>query len=391
MPIGEVFEMQSRVGAADNISGGSKASFEEELERALVAAEGRFLSKALGWIWTAVRNLKWPIIIIALVLILTMQPTAHYRDDLLTIARGVSDLADIIAKAQEVVPSAANRSHLFQSVVERSRPPLRIEPGCLVGSNDPCGLWPDTTASNGSTLERAMIFASLLKEFTADLAVVATTNNSEELFRNVKTLQDIIVRILSTGIAAPASSRSGFSNFIDTSELSILTSVPHIGRCFSDIFKLCSYEGINAAVIAVGPQIHSLSQALVAVFESIEQRLYLYNYDKMRLIFDTETEISQETYLKKELNLLAIIDSLHALRNHPISGAAQLFVRTYDEFDRTLQSGSGGRLDLEASDFQQIAQGARAAFEKYAGFQQLGFFDRVPSGVPSDFNKQPVP
>jgi hypothetical protein len=114
-----------------------------------------------------------------------------------------------------------------------------------------------------------------------------------------------------------------------------------------------------------------LSQALATVFEYIEQQLYLYNYSKMELIVRDETEISREAYLKKGLNLLAIIDSLHALRNHPISGAGQLFVRTYDELDRTLQSGSDGRLDLEASDFQQIAQGARAAFEKYAGFQQL--------------------
>jgi hypothetical protein len=88
---------------------------------------------------------------------------------------------------------------------------------------------------------------------------------------------------------------------------------------------------------------------------------------------------------------LAIIDSLHALRNHPISRAGQLFVRIYDELDRNLQSGSDGRLDLVASDFQQIAQGARAAFEKYASFQQLGFFSTAPSGAPSDFNKQPVP
>jgi hypothetical protein len=37
----------------------AKLSFEEELERALVTGEGRFLSKALGWIWAAVKNLKW--------------------------------------------------------------------------------------------------------------------------------------------------------------------------------------------------------------------------------------------------------------------------------------------------------------------------------------------
>jgi hypothetical protein len=341
-------------------------SVEEELEKALVKAEGGSFFKAFVWIWTAIKSCKWFIIFSIGIFLLYLQansPISHYRGDLGALNESVSQLADILGEVQKAQARNEARLWIARWAKARRHPQLTEKRGSPATSSGT-----DTKFGFDTTLERGMDVLRAQKRMIVPLAGIVTATNTEELLNNVIALQTEITGIPMLireqgGVQVEEVFRTAIAE-IDLSKLSSIKSIPWLPDVFSGYLSYVSFRVLRDVVNITKPVIKILASASETTMDAIEAYLNMLYFEEINnLIEDIQQRHSAQSYMQLVYVLEERRYQMSSMRNARISTAAGMLNPAYEALDNALQGrASEAAAHAAIADFAIAVQKARSAF-----------------------------